>query len=82
MTDRTTKFLARVDNYLATIVNEPTYQSFLRQQIAAWQLRYERFVLTEGASEPVTDRANPPQAADFLLTITGLQARLEQRVAS
>jgi hypothetical protein len=30
---------------------------------------------TEGCSEPVAVAADPPQAADFLLTIIGLAAR-------
>ena len=37
--------------------------------------RASRFIATEGASEFATSRADPPQAADFLLTIIGLAAR-------
>ena len=37
--------------------------------------RYARFLATEGASEPPGDPADPPHAADFLLTITALAAR-------
>jgi hypothetical protein len=74
---RTDRFLARVDAHLATLSSDAARRSFLRQQIAAWEFRRERFILTEGASEPVTDPRDPPHVADFTLTITGLQARLD-----
>jgi hypothetical protein len=73
--DRTTRFLARIDVHLATLP-ESKRAAFLRQQVAGWEMRYEQFQLTDGRSEPVTDAANPPQAADFVLTIEGLDARL------
>jgi len=37
--------------------------------------RYSRFLASEGASEVVLHPADPPQAADFLLTIAGLARR-------
>jgi hypothetical protein len=75
MSARTAKFLARIDAHLPTLTLGAR-KSFLAQQIAGWEFRYENFQLTDGASEPVKDRADPPQAADFLLTITQLEARL------
>ncbi len=75
MNDRTNKFLTRVDAHLKTLAAEAKRRSFLAQQIAAWEFRYERFQLTNGRSEPISDAANPPQAADFLLTIMALHSR-------
>jgi hypothetical protein len=43
--------------------------------IEDWEKRYARFVATEGRSEPVADAADPPDAADFLLTLTALATR-------
>jgi hypothetical protein len=37
--------------------------------------RYACFIATDGASEFASNRADPPQATDFLLTITSLAAR-------
>jgi hypothetical protein len=37
--------------------------------------RYARFLVTESECEPVRVANDPPQSADFLLTITGLAAR-------
>ena len=48
---------------------------FLDRQIEGWESRYSRFLATDGASEPAADPADPPQAADFLLTIAGLATR-------
>jgi hypothetical protein len=75
MNDRTNKFLARVDAHLKTLAGDGKRRSFLAQQIAAWEFRYKRFRLTDGASEPLTDPANPPHAADFVLTIMALHSR-------
>ena len=75
MNNRTNKFLARVDAHLKTLADDAARRSFLAQQIAAWEFRYERFQLTDGASEPITDPANPPHAADFVLTIMALHSR-------
>ena len=85
MTTRSDYFLARVDRHLPTLSDAAARRSFLLQQQAGWELRYERFILTDGDSEPVTDPTDPPQAADFLLVITGLGARrdaLKQQVAA
>jgi hypothetical protein len=73
--DRTARFLARLDDHLPTLADDAARRAFVDRQLAGWECRYARFVATEGASEPVTDPADPPQAADFLLTITGLAAR-------
>jgi hypothetical protein len=73
--DRSQRFLARLDAHLPTIANAATRRAFLDQQIGGWEHRYARFIATDGASEPVIDPADPPQAADFLLTIMGLAAR-------
>jgi hypothetical protein len=75
--DRSTRFLARLDAHLPTLTDDAARRSFLAQQLAGWEFRYERFVLSEGASEPVTNSSDPPQAADFLMTITAIAARRE-----
>jgi hypothetical protein len=73
--DRSRRFLARLDAHLPTIPDPASRRAFLDRQIDGWEHRYACFIATEGASEPVLDPADPPQAADFLLTIMGLTAR-------
>ena len=72
---RAARFLARVDDRLPDLADDAARRVFLDRQLAGWEHRFARFVATEGASEPTIDPADPPQAADFLLTITGLAAR-------
>jgi hypothetical protein len=73
--DRSGRFLARLDAHLPTIADAGARRAFLEAQIDGWERRYARFIATDGASEPIADPADPPQAADFLLTITGLATR-------
>src|SRR5262245_44440310 len=75
--NRTTRFIARLDDHLLTLADDAARRAFLDRQLEGWEYRYSRFVATEGASEPTADPSNPPQAADFLLTITVLAARRE-----
>ena len=79
MADRPDRYFSRVDPHLATLPDDATRRSFLAQQLAGWEFRYERWQLTEGKSEPCADHGDPPQAADFMLVITGLAARLGTR---
>jgi len=72
---RAARFLARVDDRLLGLADDAARRGFLDRQLAGWEHRYARFIATEGASEPIVDPADPPQAGDFLLTITGLAAR-------
>jgi hypothetical protein len=72
---RADRFLSRIDQHLPTLAHAAARRAFLKQQIEAWQGRYSRFLATEGRSEPINDPADPPAAADFLLTITCLVAR-------
>jgi hypothetical protein len=74
-TDRSARFLRRIDAYLPSLPDARARRLFLDRQIAGWEHRYARFISTEGAFEPVLDPANPPQAADFLITIVGLARR-------
>jgi hypothetical protein len=81
--DRARRFLARLDGHLTTLADHAARRAFLDRQIEGWQHRYARFVATGGESEPVAIPADPPLAADFLMTITGLMARrsaLEQQM--
>jgi hypothetical protein len=73
--DRASRFLARLDTELPIISDQLARRAFLDRQIEGWERRYARFIATDGASEPVANPADPPQAADFLLTIIGLAAR-------
>src|ERR1700747_3774703 len=72
---RTDRFLWRIDAHLPTLRDNRARRVFLDQQIEGWQARYARFLAPEGASEPTANCADPPHAADFLLTITALAAR-------
>jgi hypothetical protein len=72
---RDERFLARLDTHIAMLATDAARAAFIEGQLEAWQRRYARFIATQGASEPVTDAADPPQAADFLLTIAALAAR-------
>ena len=73
--DRTTRFIARVDAHLATLADHAARRAFLDRQLEGWERRYAGFMATEGEAEPTADPTDPPQAADFLLTITALAAR-------
>ena len=57
------------------LADQAARRDFLDRQIEGWQRRYARFITTEGDSEPILIPTDPPQAADFLLTIAGLMAR-------
>jgi hypothetical protein len=72
---RAERFLARLDSHLPFIADRLARRALLDRQLEGWERRYTRFIATDGASEPVTNPADPPQAADFLLTITGIAAR-------
>ena len=74
-TDRVMHFIARMDAHLPTLPDDAARRIFLDRQLDGWERRYARFVASEGCSEPIAVSADPPQAADFLLTIIGLAAR-------
>jgi len=73
--DRTARFFTRLDSHLPSLSGHAARRVFLDRQLDGWERRYARFISTEGASEPIVDPDDPPQASDFLLTITGLAAR-------
>jgi hypothetical protein len=73
--DRATRFIARVDAHLPTLADDGERRAFLDRQLEGWEHRYACFIATEGASEFASNCADPPQATDFLLTITSLAAR-------
>jgi hypothetical protein len=74
-TGRAIRFIARIDAHLPTLKDDAARRDFLDRQLSGWERRYARFLVTEGECEPVTAANDPPQASDFLLTITGLAAR-------
>jgi hypothetical protein len=73
--DRASRFIGRVDAHLRTLADDGKRRAFLDRQLDGWEHRYACFIATGGASEFAASRADPPQAADFLLTIIGLAAR-------
>lgn len=73
--DRAARFVTRVDAHLSTLADDAARRAFLDRQLEGWERRYARFLTTEGESEPAAASTDPPQAADFLLTITALAAR-------
>src|SRR5262245_21648055 len=73
--DRASRFIARVDAHLPTLADDGERRAFLDRQLDGWEHRYACFIATDGASEFASNRTDPPQATDFLLTITGLAAR-------
>jgi hypothetical protein len=82
--NRTDRFMARIESHLPTLADDAARVAFLDTQIASWERRYSRFIATEGDSEPVTDKADPPTAFDFVGTITALtgrRQRLQQVIA-
>jgi hypothetical protein len=72
---RVQRFLRRVDRYLDALDDDARRRGFLDRQVDDWERRYARFLATDGVSEPVCDPADPPHAADFLLTIAALAKR-------
>jgi hypothetical protein len=60
---------------LPTLADDAARRRFLDGQLEGWEHRYARFVATQGASEFAASAGDPPQAADFLLTISALAAR-------
>ncbi|HEY7664205.1 MAG TPA: hypothetical protein VH934_13895 [Xanthobacteraceae bacterium] len=73
--DRAARFIARVDAHLPSLKDDAARRRFLDRQLDGWERRYARFVSSEGESEFFADATNPPQAADFLLTIAEVAAR-------
>ena len=73
--NRSARFLARVDDYVPRLTGAAARRAFLQRQIEAWEARYTRFIASEGRSEVVVAAADPPDATDFVLTISGLAAR-------
>src|SRR5258708_27869579 len=74
--DRTERLLRRVDEHLATLRHVHERRAFLVKLIADWNVRYARFICTEGRSDPSYSADDPPHCSDFLMTIASLSARL------
>lgn len=64
-----------MDAYLPMLADDAARRVFLDGQLEGWEHRYARFVATQGASEFAASAGDPPQAADFLLTISALATR-------
>ena len=73
--DRTTRFIARLDDHLRTLADDASRRALLDRQLEGWEHRYARFIATEGdsvkAGDPVFelhfgDRTRLPQAVEML----------------
>ena len=64
-----------MDAYLPMLADDAARRVFLDGQLEGWEHRYARFVATQGASDFAASAGDPPQAADFLLTISALATR-------
>ena len=64
-TDRTRRFLARIDAHLRSLAGDRERRAFLERQLEGWECRYARFIATQGASEFSASSRDPPHAADF-----------------
>ncbi len=76
MTDRTDRYLERLDDKLDELPSNAARIAFLASEEVKWTGRYERFVREDEAgtiAPPPGD--DPPQAADYVCTITAINAR-------
>jgi hypothetical protein len=62
-TDRTRRFLARIDAHLRSLAGDRERRAFLERQLEGWECRYARFIATQGASEFSASTRDPPHAA-------------------
>lgn len=72
--DRSRGYLARVDSSLESL-RPLERRAFLVALLNGWEYRYRQFVSSEGSSERAG--GDPATAADFLITIAGIAARLQ-----
>ena len=75
VSDRATRYLARIDAELDRMYSKLERKQFLERRISQWEELYGLFVETGGTSFPNPDGPDAPQAADFVLTIMGLAKR-------
>jgi hypothetical protein len=71
---RASRFMRRIDVHLPTLPDDRARRLFLARQLDEWQRLYARFLVT-GRASARGDGAEPPHAADFLLTIAALTKR-------
>jgi len=76
MSERADRLLARVDAHLPKL-NRVERLHFLEDQVRKWERSYNLFLATDGLSENNENDPDPVGATDYLLTITGLQARFD-----
>jgi hypothetical protein len=77
-TSRSDRLLSRVDDALAGLSSASERRRFIQLLTEFWERRYHAWVHTGGLSEWVAPGADPIHANDFLLVLTGLQARLKE----
>lgn len=77
VSSRTDRYLADIDAHLAAITADRQKRLFLEALISGWERRYAKFICrAEGDFDPPPIADEPATASDYLLTITGLGARL------
>jgi hypothetical protein len=72
--NRVSRFMCRIDAHLPTLPDDRARRLFLARQLDEWQRLYALFLGT-GRASATGDGAEPPHAADFLLTIAALARR-------
>ena len=75
MNSRADRFLRRVDSYLDGLPFGASRAKFLASQLDQWVYRFQQFQL---GLVVVTTEADPPEAYDYVTTISGLQKRLTE----
>ena len=74
--NRTERYMEKIHTMCAGLDTDEDIEQLLRKLKEGWERRYRDFIITEGESEPVDNPYDPPQAADYLATITALGAEL------
>ncbi len=71
---RTTRYMRRVEAHLPSLADDGARNAFVSREIERWELRYARFISTEGCSNRIGDGIDQPSAFDFTETIAALGA--------
>lgn len=73
--DRTTRYLARLDEKLAALPADEA-RALLSREFVIWAARYERFVAESYNDTP--EPADGPTAFDYVMTITSIGSRMSK----
>lgn len=75
MTDRTTRYLVRLDAALATLPNDMERRKFCDREYAKWDERYKQFKWDAEHNPSNIPSHDPPTAFDFMMTMSDLGIR-------